>query len=579
MTDSILHKYLTRLWLSVSVGLGLVLIFVISRLVVKDSTTLPFWDYWTFVTELASHDGHYSLAQLWHQHNEHRIVIPRLLFLVDIHWFHATGRFLLATILITQLLQLGIFCLVIVPLSHLSNAFRAGLCCFVCALLFSPVQLDNFVWGFQVSFILATFFGSLSFYLFAKSYHKSSIMDQPQMKMGLFTGSLIAALLSTLCLASGLFVWPVLVLLCFGLRLNCRVLMSAMLSAILVVSSYLHHYGSPGDHASPIISIEHPRKILEYLALYFGGSWIIYGRHAAAIVGTMGLLAGVALLCHYAFRIRSTDRCRIFCSAVVFFSLMTGFVTALGRVNFGIDQALSSRYQTVTLVFWAALGIWLISLTTNGKMPRWSRFAVLFGLAFIALGPLLRYGAISEPYAARAEQWRVAEVSALSGVNDYFMMKAVCPDPGKINSALAYLRVHRLSVFASSRAKQLGAPFSSVYRLDTKERCEGAMDAPAAAPGPAHNGFRLTGWAWDKTSKSEFRNIVIVNEHGTIAGFGSGGYVYSGKQPDGIADRDIQWFGYVPEGSDLTKLQAYGVVGDGGDSCPVGGTKDVPHTR
>jgi hypothetical protein len=105
--------------------------------------------------------------------------------------------------------------------------------------LFSLGQLENFVWTWQVCFILDSFFASLSFVLFAKSIDATGVLSSARVKPLLFVYSLVAALLATLSAASGLFVWPVLIYLCLVLRLNWRNILATILSAVVVVGSYL----------------------------------------------------------------------------------------------------------------------------------------------------------------------------------------------------------------------------------------------------------------------------------------------------------------------------------------------------
>ena len=75
-------------------------------LVVTTYSPVPHWDEWALFYDLAN--GVKSLGWLWQQHNEHRILTTRLLFLLDVELFHGTQIFLLAAIFLTQLLQVGL---------------------------------------------------------------------------------------------------------------------------------------------------------------------------------------------------------------------------------------------------------------------------------------------------------------------------------------------------------------------------------------------------------------------------------------------------------------------------------------
>jgi hypothetical protein len=569
------NKYLSGLLMLCSVSLGLVLIYVIFLFVARDSTTFPFWDQWAFTMEIAKQNGHYSLAQLWQQHSEHRVVLLRLLLLADFHWFSATGRLLLGIILIGQFLHLAIVYRVIFWLDEINIALRLALCGLVSAFFFSPSQLENFVWPFQACFILTSFFASFCFYFFVKSLDASTGLTGSKVRAGLFVCSLISALLATLSAASGLFTWPALIFLCFALRLNWRTLAATAGAGIAVMGSYFMNYQSTSDHASPLMSLRHPLEMVQYVIVYLGGAWAPFGINVAMIVGSVGLLIAVMVLWIAVFRTLWLSRSELFCSAAVVFTLLTGFATASGRINFGVDQAFSSRYQTFAMVFWSALTIWAVSMVAKSATREWIPLFVAVGSLVVVGGPLLKFHVVTGFYDDRASQWRLVEASVLSGVNDRFVMKSISPDQNRTDLALKYLRAHRLSVFAGNRYSQLGSAFSSVYRVNKGLKCEGDTKLFSFIHAVRGSGAQVSGWAWETDSQSEFRNLVLVNEHGKISGFGAGGFVYSGKRPNHIADERIRWFGYVKEEPDTANIQAYGVLQDGRETCPIGAPQVV----
>jgi len=63
----------------------------------------PYGDMWWFVRDMSRFRSHrIGLSFLWQQHNEHRIVLPRLIFWLDLNEFHFRGIF---TIFCTFLCQ------------------------------------------------------------------------------------------------------------------------------------------------------------------------------------------------------------------------------------------------------------------------------------------------------------------------------------------------------------------------------------------------------------------------------------------------------------------------------------------
>lgn len=558
------EKQTFRLFLSIlSVAAALALIIGVFRVSLRDAPVLPFWDHWALIMELASHHGHYSMAQLWQQYSEHRIALPKLFLLADFYIFKATGTALIVSIFIVQILHSGLFCAAACSLRHLSAQLRAFVCTLILVFLFSPVQLENFVWPFQISFVLALFFGSLSLFLFVVS-HKSA---PPAQYLGL-AACVMAAICSTLSLASGLFVWPLLVLLCFALRVQRRVLMVIAISAVLMIGAYLHNYHSTPSHASPLASAKHPGMLAAYLLAYLGGSWSVYGFTAAVALGGVGILAASFLFIRLV-RTSSFKPAEIFFLSVIGLSVISGLMTGAGRINFGLNQALSSRYQTVAMIFWAALACCSVSLAARQTKGRVLTSVLAIAFTVVAARPLLKFQSLIDPYDGRANNWRVAEAGTISDVDDRPFMRTLSPDVGQTGPALAYLRQHRLSIFSGNLYPQLGSPFLTHYKVDSGLHCVGAVDKTMRLLSQHQSGFRLSGWAWDATSHSPLKHFVIVDDHGVISGFGVGEYPYKETTPSTTSNNARGWFGYTRIQPGLRRVHIYGIANDGKDACLI----------
>ena len=119
---------------------------------IRAYSPVPFWDMWdgylNFYFTLNTGD----LSAWWAQHNEHRPVLARLFFWIDLAWFHGSVWFLLV---INYLLAC---CICLVFWLYAREASAANLNFFgffLIAWLFSWSQEENFTWGFQSQFFLA----------------------------------------------------------------------------------------------------------------------------------------------------------------------------------------------------------------------------------------------------------------------------------------------------------------------------------------------------------------------------------------------------------------------------------------
>lgn len=115
---------------------------------------VPFWDMWDgglgfYVRQMT------DVSQWWAQHNEHRIVLSRILFFLDYRYFDSNGAVL---VVINYLLACSTFGLLAwCALQRDASRRRDGrmIAAFIlcCALLWT--QSNNLTWAFQSQFFLA----------------------------------------------------------------------------------------------------------------------------------------------------------------------------------------------------------------------------------------------------------------------------------------------------------------------------------------------------------------------------------------------------------------------------------------
>src|SRR5271157_519015 len=96
--DSRLSVRLSYAVLLAGIGAGIASAYII----VTTYSALPHWDEWALFDHLAT--GSTTLSWLWAQHNEHRILVPKIFFLIDVYVFRGTQAFLLTSIFFVQLL-------------------------------------------------------------------------------------------------------------------------------------------------------------------------------------------------------------------------------------------------------------------------------------------------------------------------------------------------------------------------------------------------------------------------------------------------------------------------------------------
>ncbi len=495
---------------------GVLTIGVAAYVVVISYSGLPYSDGWTEIFPAAAGVKQLSFTWLWQQHNEHRLLIPKLFLIADLRLFHAKQVFLLTSIFAVQLLHLLLLSWSMRVLGGWRGALwrtGTGLAAFC---LFCPSQWENLVWGFQTCFVLPGLFATLSFVGLLLYWIAPQTASGTRRRWKFLVLSILAALGATYSLANGSILWPLLVFAALLLRLRPPAVWSFAIAGTVSTALYFHGYFRPLQHASPISSVQVPAKVFEYLAIYLGSPWVRQYDRSATFFGTAGLVVALCLVLRFRSYVQSRSALSVQLVLTLVFCLGTALITALGRVNLGLMQAFSSRYQTVALLFWCCLG--LLLLAASEKRPVLAMVVQLFLFAVLVRGATLARLPIRQ---ARWHgfQLNAAAATLLTGVNDNTQLEFAFPHPDYILDVLPYMREQRLSVFSGPLASQLGKPLDSLFRVVSSDSCTGAVQSVTTAGAGESQGLRITGWAWDYEHRRPPAEVVATSD-GVITGLG-----------------------------------------------------------
>lgn len=550
--ESRLSFWLSWAVLLAGLGSGLVSAYI----VITTYSPLPHWDEWALFYDLANGIG--SLSWLWHQHNEHRILTTRLLFLLDVELFHGTQIFLLAGIFATQLLQVGLLSWSLRKLGGIRGAaWRTGTgliaYCILC-----PIQYENLVWGFQVQFVLPA--------AMATSAFLALILCWREERAWLVAVSIAAATIATWSLANGMLLWPLLVLAAVLVGLKSRVWIGlATFGTVNIALFFLHYHFPPHDDAQPYLSL---RDRLLYVPVYFGSTFVRHSTGAAVIVaGVLGIVTALAVVLHVVRQRRLAAPFSLEMSLLLLMCLATAAATSTGRMHLGLQQATASRYQTFALLFWCSLGLLvLVRFSSNSAaFPVFTSAVLLMMLGFAtqARKPL----ADAQEHQLRL---KILEIALLAGVHDPAVLANGFPDPQYVARAAAYMKEHDLSMFHSKQREVMGRPIDQEYRLAPPARCSGYVTAQKPSPSQ-NNVLRVTGFAWDRTRNRPVVDVVVA-EDGLIRGFGTNvtiplrlRHLSSSASPEYFG-----WLAYVDQARTGSGLQFYALL-DQGEACPFAG--------
>ena len=484
-------------------------------------SSLPYWDGWIQLKYPADAGNPYSIDWLWGQYNEHRMPIPKLFLLADLHWFHATQVLLLASIVVIQLLHLALLSWSMRFFGGWRGALwrtGTGLAAFC---LFCLSQWENLTWGFQVSLLLRSLFASVSFVGLLLYWVRSgdpSSRSWPNWKYLLL--SIAGALGTTWCFIDGNMLWPMLLVAALALGLWRTVLVYALAGA-LSTALYFYNYVPVyvlRERATPV-------NMLKFLAIYFGSSWVgsssLY--RIAEVIGFAGLALCLAPLWRVPSEIRHRRPLQIQFVLTFLFCLGTGAATALGRAAMGAGQAFTSRYQSVALLFWCCLGLLLLAAVSEAtrRLPFVVAQVVLVLIVAVGAGyartPLIRSR-------VRGFKLNSAAMALITGVPDAEQLRWAYWRWDDLPPLAPYLRREHLSAFADPSAALLDTPLESAFHLAPSDACVGAVETSVAMTQPAlgRAALRLTGWAWDSQYYGPPASIVVASKN-LIIGLGTMG--------------------------------------------------------
>jgi len=558
--------------LAIAFALG-VLLLVASTIsvVIRTYTPLPRLDQWTEVLWVRNYyAGHAGFATLWQQHNEHRIFFPMLFLLADWFLFRGTNLFLYASMFLLQAAHAWIFIREF-RVHQFSRVVRLVVIAWIVALFFSGANLENFTWPFQISFILTFYAGTLSLYALLRGAGQTGSAAARW-----FAASLACGIVATYSLASGILIWPVLLLAGLMVKLRRRFLLAIGAVFALLVPLYFFHYHFVPGHTNPRDALQHPFSLLAYVCAYLA-------LPLASINHIAGVVAGVAVLIALAWetvrvlRRPAPSRLAALCLGVMLYITAGGFVTALGRVSMGPPEA-AARYATPVSIFWVC-ALLLVLVETETFPWRSVAVAATLAAAITALGITIL--PLHRAYAARYLQdvppLREAEAALLVGIDAGDRLAPLFPPDPALPLALApVLRQHHRSLFASTPVA-VGKPLPLAYRFVSPSLCRGAWEFTTSLPGSDLPGESISGWAWENASGRTPRMVLMLDQAHAIQGFAR----FTQDRQDVAAawhnDALLSsgWFGFARRLPLRASYQAYLLLHDGQSLCPLPSPADL----
>jgi hypothetical protein len=490
------------------------------------------WDgYVGFLMKVS--DG--QIGIWWDNHNEHRIILSRALFWADQKWFGGAGWFLIVTnyflVSATALVFWRILCDSVALEKPTTAEILLGL--FVTAWLFQWMQFENLTRGFQSQFILAQLLPLCGFYWLHKSIAERNTKHNFFVACGFGVASVGA-------MANGILSLPLMALYAILTRqsLTRTGLLASLSVAMLFL--YFHNYTAPSQHGSLTQTLrDNPSGFIRYILIYLGSPFyylyagnlnqpiVEFGKLIAQAAG-LALIGNSAWLAIKALRNPSEMTLEL---AMLFFILYIGgtaFGTAGGRLVFGLDQALSSRYTTPALMAWSALLIVyspaiLATIRTSGSKS----------LPVFAVLSILMINLQCQSLQPQNDELFEREIAALAlaiHINDQTQIKRIYPAVEPLLAGVEKAAEKNLSIFGMYPFNAARQQFGNTAPALELPPCKGYIDNVDLVNGDDRF-IRVNGWIFNPLGKSCPQIVNFINAQSQIVG-----YAITGMPRQDVAD-------------------------------------------
>jgi hypothetical protein len=258
---------------------------------------IPTGDSWYGVIGFLIRMQNGNYAEWWAQHNEHRIVLSRILFWIDYKYFGWAGGFLIVANYFMVVLGCYVFLNYIRRVRSglvAANKNILALWLFIVGILFSWVQVANLPHEFQSQVFLAQALPLAALYWLARSNESSSLVD--------FSIACLVALLSAGAMGNGVLTFPVMFLYALVMRAEYKKCLALLTFAVVVPAMYFYdHTGNPGAGSLRNELLSNPIGLLHYALLYLGSPFYYFvgggntGRSLAAGAGMLMVILSVGL--------------------------------------------------------------------------------------------------------------------------------------------------------------------------------------------------------------------------------------------------------------------------------------------
>ena len=304
-----------------------------------------------------TYSGHLTLSALWAQHTDNRILFPNLVVLLlakTTHFNVVDEAFLSACLLViaTTLLIVG----------HRRRLKSTPWIFYlpVAIVMFSFVQNDNTLWGFQFAWYLVLLALSVALVL----------CDHPKWNWLIAAGAMIAAVVGSYSSVQGLLIWPSGFVLLLLRRRSLPFVLTWIAAGIVTTAIYFVNFNTHNGANSDGYVFHHPIQGIRFFFFSVGNVMGAHGGNASVVLGVLIVVMAAGLTLSAQIRPRGDDAAPLGVALICYGLLFALFITD-GRAAAGLNAGGASRYTTFNLL--TLVGCYLVIVSRRGAVFREGR--------------------------------------------------------------------------------------------------------------------------------------------------------------------------------------------------------------
>jgi len=481
---------------------------------VRHWVPLPYWDEWRtpglLLTSYAK--GTLSFSDFFLQHNESRKAFPCLLYitLAKLHGWDVRDAMVVSLLEVAAISGLILWLFLRTKGATVITALIAfAVTTFLC---FSPVQYDNFLWGL----LFELFFPGLATILVA-------LVNLSTFRFGVKTTiNAIVALVATYTFTNGMLLWILGVPLPAAQESASKrtrllwYLIFALVGAA-TISAYFVDYKRPPSHPPFHFGV---LQVAHYLILWVGGYFNSppVSPFAVGVIVLSLLIVSLASAIMIMLLNRGTQWRHFYPWLLISaYALSSGLITAIGRVGFGVEQALSNRYAALSLfVYLGLVGITFALYCYDQDKAVARRRRWIIGVAMVVIALAVPAWAFSlragQRLLVRTAQRNARLLCALEWID-------VFPTNPDLKLIFPYFNVLRTRAHALASAGLLRCHFVGPRLLNELKKPGPFTDSSHGCLETAtvqQNSLITSGWTWPSQKGSDCVVIALRKSTGQL---------------------------------------------------------------